>query len=141
MVRSKVILTGLALALGGLNQRLLKAIRAGFSSNLLRLRRFGEAEVGIGVTIILAAASLTWSPPAIDVQWDRVTGAEIAARMTPRWPRLRTPPVNDLSPATPLVGVSKPVQTLSFVPGQRTNSNSAADIAWSEYNHHWSGLV
>jgi copper resistance protein D len=141
MVLSKAVLTGLALALGGLNRNILQALRAGIGEGLLRLRRFGEAEVGIGITIILAAASLTSSPPAIDVQSDRVHGAEIAARMTPRWPRMRTPSVHELSPVILLESASRSVRTLSFVPGQRNSSVSAADIAWSEYNHHWSGLV
>ena len=141
MVLSKVVLTGLALALGGLNRELLKTIRAGMDAGLLRLRRFGEAEVGIGITIILAAASLTSSPPAIDVRSDRVNRAEIAARMTPKWPRMQTPSVHELSPAIPPGGASPFIRTPSFVPGQRISPNTAADIAWSEYNHHWSGLV
>ena len=29
----------------------------------------------------------------------------------------------------------------SFVPGQRAQPISPADIAWSEYNHHWAGLM
>src|SRR6185369_8430919 len=29
----------------------------------------------------------------------------------------------------------------SFVPGQRLQADAPADIAWSEYNHHWAGLV
>jgi copper resistance protein D len=138
MLLAKVVLTGLALSLGGLNWRIVKAFRAGISAGLLQLRRFGEAELGIGITIILAAASLTSSPPAIDVQAGLVKGSEIGARMKPTWPQMHTPSSSELSPATPLIRASGP---LSFVPGQRTTTNTAADIAWSEYNHHWSGLV
>jgi putative copper resistance protein D len=29
----------------------------------------------------------------------------------------------------------------SFVPGQLVSTNNAADIAWSEYNHNWAGLI
>jgi putative copper resistance protein D len=29
----------------------------------------------------------------------------------------------------------------SFLPGQLTQPSKPADIAWSEYNHHWAGLV
>ncbi len=141
MVLSKVVLTGLALTLGGLNRRILNACRTGINVSLLHLRRFGEAEAGIGVTILLAAASLTSSPPAVDIQADRVTRAEIAARMTPQWPRLQTPPVSALLPAAPLGGAFNSALASSFVPGQPARYNSAADIAWSEYNHHWSGLV
>jgi copper resistance protein D len=31
--------------------------------------------------------------------------------------------------------------TRSFVPGQGTQPSTPADKAWSEYNHHWAGLV
>ena len=50
----------------------------------------------------MAAASLTSTPPAVDVQSERVTLAEIAKRFTPRWPRMETPALSELSPATPL---------------------------------------
>jgi putative copper resistance protein D len=139
MLLSKAVLTGLILGLGALNLKIVRAIRAGAVPRLVPLRRFAEAEVGIGVTILLAAASLTSSPPAIDVQADRVNGPEIIARMTPKWPRMHTPPVNELSPATPLNASTLPG---SFVPGQQApGPGTWADIAWSEYNHHWAGLV
>jgi putative copper resistance protein D len=108
---------------------------------LLPLRRFAEAEVGIGFTVLLTAASLTSTPPAVDVLSDRVTGPEIAQRMTPRWPRLATPSPAELSPATPLSIPQNSSVPGSFVPGQLHHPNNAADIAWSEYNHHWAGLV
>jgi putative copper resistance protein D len=108
---------------------------------MLPLRRFGEAEIGIGFTILLAAASLTSTPPAVDVVADRVSLHEIADRMSPRLPRMETPSFSELSPVTPL---SVPQDTSvpgSFVPGQLWHPNNGADIAWSEYNHHWAGLV
>ena len=73
------ILFGLLLFLGALNFQL---VRHGEASSILSsLKRFGEAEIGIGVTVILAAASLTSLPPAADLTQDRVSGAEIYARM------------------------------------------------------------
>jgi putative copper resistance protein D len=140
MLSSKVTLTALVVLLGGLNLKIVRAVRAGASADLLPLRRFGEAEVGIGFTIILAAASLTSTPPAIDVAASRVTIPEIAARMTPVWPRMETPAWEELSAPTLFAGLA-PSLPGSFVPGQRTQPNTPADIAWSEYNHHWSGLV
>src|SRR5207253_7935386 len=64
------ILFGLLLFLGALNFQL---VRHGEASSILSsLKRFGEAEIGIGVTVILAAASLTSLPPAADLtQEDR----------------------------------------------------------------------
>ncbi len=141
MLSSKVILTALLLMLGALNWRIVKAIRAGASPSLLPLRRFAEAEIGIGFTVILAAASLTSSPPAIDVNVGRVTLPEIAERMKPVWPRMRTPALGELSPVTPLSTSLAATTPGSFVPGQRAQSITPADIAWSEYNHHWAGLV
>ena len=137
MLSSKVTLTVLLILLGALNLRIVRAVRAGASADLLPLRRFGEVEVGIGFTVLLAAASLTSAPPAIDVTSARVTFTEIAERVKPEWPRMRTPALEDLSRATALKGVL----TGSFVPGQSTQPNTPADIAWSEYNHHWSGLI
>jgi putative copper resistance protein D len=138
MLTSKVTLTALVALLGALNLRIVRAVRAGASANILPLRRFGEAEVGIGFTVILAAASLTSIPPAVDVTVGRVTFSEIAARVNPKWPRMHTPALDDLSPPTPLPTSSVPG---SFVPGQLTRPATPADIAWSEYNHHWAGLV
>ena len=51
---------------------------------------------------LLAAASLTSTPPAIDVHADQVPLREIAKRMAPRWPRMSTPSVTELSQVTPL---------------------------------------
>jgi len=141
MVLSKVFLTALVVMLGSLNRKIVGSVSRRIGASLLPLRRFAEVELGIGVTIILAAASLTSSPPAIDLQADRVNLAEIADRMTPRWPRMQTPLVSELSPATPLGVEPSPVLAASFVPGQTTYVNTLADIAWSEYNHHWAGVV
>ncbi len=141
MLLAKVLLTLLLLVFGALNFRIVRAVRSGASPVLLPLRRFAEAEVGIGLTVLLAAASLTSTPPAADVVGDRVTGSQIAQRMTPRWPRLETPPLSALTPPPELAAPSKVASPISFVPGQLPTPSTAADIAWSEYNHHWAGLV
>jgi len=138
MVLSKALLTGVVVLLGALNRR---ALRDGLAAGLQRLRRFAEVEAGIGVTILLAAASLTSSPPAIDVQAGRVRPAEMADRMAPRWPRMETPSLSELSPATPLPSASNSTAPGSFVPGEQIQPQKPADIAWSEYNHHWAGLI
>jgi putative copper resistance protein D len=141
MLASKIVMTGMLLFLGALNFRLIGAAGRGTVSGLFSLGRFAEAEWGIGITVLLTAASLTSTPPAIDVQADRVTAHEIAQRMAPRWPRLSTPPLSDLSPVTPITVSQNSILPASFVPGQSRQSNNAADIAWSEYNHHWAGLT
>src|SRR5258708_42540 len=62
MVATKVLLFGILLFLGALNFQLVR--RGPASSILASLKRFGEAELGIGITVILTAASLTSLPPA-----------------------------------------------------------------------------
>ena len=144
MVVTKAILFGLLLFLGALNFQL---VRHGEASCILAsLKRFGEAEIGIGVTVILAAASLTSLPPAIDLTQDRVSGPEIYARMTPRPPRLSSPAKKDLPEdvyaAQKRAFEMGSLSTESFVPGQSgTRLNTPAEKAWSEYNHHWAGIM
>jgi len=145
MLLAKVALLGMLLLLGALNRQIVRELRGGEPTLLTRLRRFGEAEVGIGFTAILTAASLTSQPPAIDVTQLQLPAAEIAARVAPRWPRLASPDVRAL---TPVPDLGAPLDTTpdgrrleSFVPGETVRTASPADRAWSEYNHHWSGLV
>jgi putative copper resistance protein D len=139
MTASKAALTGLILGLGALNFRIARQVRRGDTSDLVPLRRFSEAEIGIGFTAILVAASLTSTPPAVDIEQGRVLPAEIIRRLTPAWPRLQSPAPSELSPATPMRAPSGALE--SFVPGQVLQPDTPADIAWSEYNHHWAGLI
>src|SRR6266403_1410579 len=144
MVATKVLLFGLLLFLGALNFQL---VRCGPASSILAsLKRFGEAEIGIGITVILTAASLTSLPPAADLTHDRVSGTEIVARVTPQTPRLSSPTVQEL-PGDVYAAQKKAFEegslsTESYVPGQTgTRPNTPAEKAWSEYNHHWAGII
>ena len=144
MVATKAILFGLLLFLGAFNFQL---VRHGEASTILAsLKRFAEAEIGIGITVILAAASLTSLPPAVDLVQDRVSAPEIFARMTPRPPRFSSPATKDLPEdvytAQKVAFDSGSLTTESFVPGQTgTRPNTPAEKAWSEYNHHWAGII
>jgi copper resistance protein D len=144
MVATKALLFGLLLFLGALNFQLVR--RGPASSILASLKRFGEAEIGIGITVILTAASLTSLPPAADLIHDRVSGSEIFARMSPRPPRFASPSVQEL-PEDIYAAQKKAFEvgslsTESYVPGQTgTRPNTPAEKAWSEYNHHWAGIV
>ena len=89
MVVSKIIMLGMLLILGAMNFFAVRGLDSDTPGLLLRLRRFAEVEVGIGFTVILAAASLTSQPPAVDLTSDRVTASQIVERMTPRWPRMQ----------------------------------------------------
>src|SRR5882762_7785775 len=70
MVLSKVALLVPALALAWLNMR---AVRRAPQAPGRRLFSFVEIELGLGITILFAAASLTSLPPAVDVTTDRAT--------------------------------------------------------------------
>ena len=144
MVATKVLLFGLLLLLGALNFQLVR--RGPASAILASLKRFGEAEIGIGVTVILTAASLTSLPPAVDLARDRVSGTEILARMAPRPPRFASPAMQelpeDIYAAQKKAFESGSLSTESYVPGQAgTRPNTPAEKAWSEYNHHWAGII
>jgi copper resistance protein D len=145
MVTAKVVLLGLLLLLGRMNFLLVRRLQADPAGLLHRLGRFGEAEIGIGFTVILAAASLTSMPPAVDLANSRATASEILHRFRLHMPRLKSPDVSELAPVTPLVFDSNPasggIAPQSFVPGQSTEPMSPANIAWSEYNHNWAGIV
>lgn len=123
MILAKVALLALLLTLGAVNflsvrHRLLAIVR-----------RLGEAEIGIGFTVILAAASLTAQPPGVDVPpTDRVPAQAIEQRLAPKLPTLTTPPLTALAKVPSLNSDS-------------TNTPNSADHAWSEYNHHWSGII
>jgi copper resistance protein D len=144
MVATKALLFGLLLFLGALNFQLVRNGEAG--ALLSSLKRFGEAEIGIGITVILAASSLTSLPPAVDLVQDRVSAAEIFTRMAPRPPRFSSPTMKDL-PEDVYAAQKKAFElgslsTESFVPGQSgTRPNTPAEKAWSEYNHHWAGII
>jgi putative copper resistance protein D len=124
MVLSKAILLAAILGLAALNFRAVRRASAGLE---LRLRRLVEVELGLGITVLFAAASLTSLPPAVDVTTDRATVAEVAGRFVPAPPRLSSPPVADLiARAEPLLA---PV-----------TRREPVERAWSEYNHHWAGF-
>jgi len=128
MVLTKVALLGGALVLGALNLVLARSWArqpAGASPGVVRA--LVEAEVGVGLTILLAAASLTSLPPAVDVVADRAAPGEVLARFVPRAPRLASPPVGQL------LAVAAPIEdTLA--------TRQPEEYAWSEYNHHVAGL-
>ena len=127
MVVSKVILLGLLLVMGGLNFIIVRRLDTNDAALLTNLRRFAEVEIGIGFTVILAAASLTSQPPAVDLVVDRANAGEVLARLAPRWPALRTPALSELAPVTPLpFSTATSTGFESYIPGAVSNSNGPA---------------
>ena len=145
MVCAKIILFFLVVTLGAINFLVTSDLKKGDTTWVTRIARIGEAEIGIGLTIVLAAASLTSQPPGVDLRADRVTIPTIVQRMTPEAPRLQTPSLSSLSPSTRQAWKKgHPAITAgneSYVPGQHYQPSTPGDIAWSEYNHHWAGLI
>lgn len=143
MVMAKAAMLAVLLLIGGINFLLLR--RAAPAEALPRLRRLVEAEVGIGITIVLTAASLTSQPPAVDVGNDTVGLSRIVARMTPHWPRLQSPELAQLSTSFPAESISvpagPPLPAAYTVDGIALSAGDLADIQWSEYNHHWMGVL
>jgi copper resistance protein D len=148
MVGAKIAMFLMLLALGGMNFLLVERLRTNPATSVNRLRRFAEVEFGIGIAIFFAAASLTSVPPAADLTQDRVTWPEIAERNTPEWPRLTSPDHDELalpelqSKLDAEAAARKAAPQIAFIPGAgELPPRNADDIAWSEYNHHWAGLV
>ena len=126
------------LLLGAGNFLLIRNGRLSLPPSLLRIARFSEVEIGIGFTIILAAASLSSQPPAVDLVQNRLTLPEIAARMTPRPPRFRTPPISAMPAVQPF---RQAVEHYAMSPDDPQSANNKIEQAWSEYNHHWAGII
>jgi putative copper resistance protein D len=149
MVTTKFLLFAGLLFLGGMNFRTVERLRQDPMTPILRLRRFAEAEIGIGIAAFCVAASLTSLPPATDLPEDRVSLAEIVERFRPEWPRFASPSHDDLAipalqakldtEAAAKGAVERP-QAFTVGTGEMPPSN-AADRAWSEYNHHWAGVI
>jgi copper resistance protein D len=146
MVVTKVLLLLMLLFLGGMNYRLVERLRRNPATPILRLRRFAEVEIGLGLAVLFAAASLTSQPPAVDLTADRASLHDIVERLTPHWPSFESPDHASLALSELDAQLQSAVRTdaplpAAYVPGEGiAPPRNAEDIAWSEYNHHWAGL-
>jgi putative copper resistance protein D len=122
MVGTKITVLALILVLGALNFFVVRRLPSADPVSLLRLRRFVEVELGLGITVLFAAASLTSLPPAVDVVADRATISEVAVIFTPRVPAFTSPRLEDM----PL--------------DDREAPRTDADRQWSEFNHNVAGV-
>jgi putative copper resistance protein D len=132
-----ILLVGL-LVVGAGNFFSIRKFPKSMQPAFLRICHATEAEIGIGFTIILAAASLTSQPPAVDQVQDRLTTQEIVARMSPRWPRLTTPSISAMPPVQPM---AQAIRNYDPTEDTASSTNNPTEQAWSEYNHHWAGIV
>ena len=138
MVGAKAVMLGVLLLLGGVNFLLLR--NAPKDEVMPRLRRLIEAEVGIGLTVILTAASLTSQPPAVDEPEETVSLQQVYQRVKPVVPRLTYHFIQETDSKTgePIkAGPDTPVNVDGIPLTPRLINNSIE----SESNHHWMGLV
>jgi putative copper resistance protein D len=148
MLATKTTLFFGLLALGYGNFRVVRSLAGNPGGSILRLRRFAEVELGVGITIFFVAASMTSLPPAIDLTRDRVSLPEITERLVPQWPALTSPSRETLAfyeeqkTLAEEKADDKPATLQAYVPGSGAPlPRNAQDIAWSEYNHHIAGLI
>lgn len=135
MLVTKIAFFAVLVAIGACNRMLLRSPEPARAK--LLLKRMVEAEIGIGITAILAAASLTSQPPAADLKMGRVGAREIYARLRPNWPRLESPAISKVSAST--LQATKQAERAGLPPPP-PHANTREDIAWSEFNHHWAGI-
>jgi putative copper resistance protein D len=147
MASAKVMLLLMLLALGGGNHLAVERLRRDPTAPILRLKRFVEVEIGIGLTVLLTAGSLTSLPPGVDLNQDRLNWQEIVERATPQWPLRLTSPDHDRLTISLLQAKIEAAEAQrvsappAYVPGEGVIlPRNAEDIAWSEYNHHWAGI-
>jgi putative copper resistance protein D len=58
--------------------------------------------------------------------------------MTPRWPSFDTPPVRALPAVQPM---GQAIRQYALSPDDARSANNKIEQAWSEYNHHWAGVI
>ena len=148
MALTKSILFAILLLLGLANFGAVRRFAADGAA-VERVRRFVEVEMGVGFAVLMTAASITSLPPAVDLVEDRVAISDVIVRMTPALPRLSSPDHAALALSKLQARLDDEARTEqrstrapAFVPGSGAlPPRNAYDIAWSEYNHHWAGLL
>jgi copper resistance protein D len=139
MVGAKAGLLVLLMVLGAVNFVLTRRLSRDPATLRRRIVPLVECEIGIGIAVILAAASLTSQPPAVDMAADRVEAATILERFTPQPPRIFRTDVSHPPPG--LVFAQSRTKPESYIPGQsRVAPSRPEEIAFSEDNHQWSGF-
>jgi putative copper resistance protein D len=134
LLLAKIYLLLLMILMGAGNWIVVRRLDTDPQPLLARLRRFAEAEIGLGFTAILAAASMSSQPAAVDIP-DRASLAVIAERMHPEIPRVKSPTASQLTPPT---SIETAVRESEF---HGIGPSDATDRQWSEYNHHWAGVI
>ena len=148
MLGTKIVLFFSILFLGACNFFVVRRLGNNLYGSIIRLRRFAEVELGVGITILFVAASMTSLPPAVDLTEGRASLHEILERLAPEMPSIHSPSRDDLafyqveSELAKEKAAHQPATLQAYVPGAGMPlPRNAFDIAWSEYNHHIAGLI
>lgn len=137
MVLAKAVMLGVLVLLGGINFLMLRNMSR--DQVMPRLRRLIEAEVGIGITVILTAASLTSQPPAVDQPNDIVSFQQIVERLKPTLPRLT---YTHVEAATTAGTESAAKRVVAYnADGEPLTAQQVSWAMESESNHHWMGVI
>ncbi len=148
MAITKTVFLAILLLLGLHNFRAFRRVTADPDA-LARVLRFVGIETGVAIAVLMTAASITSAPPAVDLGDDRLSLAELASRWTPMLPRLTSPDHDSLAIPAQQARLDAEWRARrstsappAYVPGAGASPpRNASDIAWSEYNHHWAGLL
>jgi copper resistance protein D len=130
MVLIKVALLVAALSFAGVNFWAARNRCSALSTPAVfqRLPYYLEAETLLLIAILFAAVSLSTQPPAIDLDEQQATWAELFEVFRPKVPRL-------LSPAYTEAGTADSNGT-----AMAWNPTVGVGTSWSDYNHNVSGL-
>ena len=136
---------GILLSVGALNFQIVRQRLGGADSLLRSLGHFSEVEIGVGITALLLAASLTSLAPAVDTPGDTLLTSDVAARMTPRWP----PTILDSHGSvrrrlqSPLIlAAAQPARIETPMPRVAAQASSVVtEDKWMDDPHHWASLV
>ncbi len=149
MLFTKLLMFAGLLGFGFKNMLIVQRLRRSPDAPVMVMRRFAEVELGVGIAVMLSAASLTSLPPAADLMQDRVGWHELVERLTPAMPRLVSPdhdklaiPALEAKLAAARASGAVDAGPLAYVPGAGTIvPPNPVDIAWSEFNHNWAGIA
>ena len=130
MVLIKVALLVAALSFAGLNFWAARNRRSALSTMAVfqRLPSYLEAEILLLIAIMFAAVSLSTQPPAVDMDDQQATSAELFEVFRPKLPRL-------VSPAYTEAGTAD-----SHGAAMGWQTTAGVGTSWSDYNHNVSGL-
>lgn len=130
LILTKAAMLAGALTLGGMNFFLVRRWlrRKNRSGVFTHVPALVEAEAGVGLVILLVAASLTSQPPAIDLVSEWATPAQVLEVFAPKAPRLTPPPYREM------LTHSRSVLDAFSLPGELERSQS-------NFNHNMAGLL